>query len=231
MKPFSSRRLFLFLSSLLLCGVSHLSGIVTLAIDGESSPGPLSGQSSDPNVTAVQLNRGPDLNADTAFPGFYDSSNWDTGNVFPGTGSGSYVSFSFEVAPGYTLDPTSFLFYYEDDGLENSPLRIDLRTSRDAFASALFLDTNPRDGLVKSVGDLALDPVSGSVEYRFFGYAASGPSGILGFTDNVGILFEGSPVAVLMEGDLAVVPEPAHAGLVIGLLAALGLAFRRQRRG
>lgn len=215
--------------ALLVCSVPCLGETVAIAIEGEASSGTLIGESSDPKITDIQFERGPDLLADTAFPGFYDSANWDTGNTFPGSSSGSYVSFSFQIAPGYVLDPTSLRFNYVDDGRELGPLRIDLRSNSDAFATSLFLDTDPRDGQLKNVTDLSLDSVTGFAEYRFYGYAASDSSGILGFANNAGLLFAGNPMAVMLEGDLTVVPEPRHVALAAGLAATFALLLRRRR--
>jgi hypothetical protein len=210
---------------------AHTTMAITTAVyvDAVAGNGSISGASSDPNITGVLLARGPELDPDTTFSAYYDSANWSTSLVFPGTGSGSYVAFQFEVASGYTFDPTSFSFYYEEGGNERGPVIIDLRSSGDNYATSLHVDSDAWDGLVETVGDVDLSPVTGLVEYRFYGYAAIAPSGLLGFTNNSAIDYQGSGVSLLMEGDLQPIPEVGQSVLVCAIVSFLLIGCRRLR--
>jgi hypothetical protein len=211
---------------------AHTGTAITtvLYVDAQAGSGSISGQSTEANITSVSLARGPQLNPETTFSAYYDSANWSTSLTFPGTESGAYVSFQFEVASGYTFDPTGLSFYYEEGGNERGPLLVDLRSSSDNFASSLYLDTDAWDQAVESVGDVDLAPVNGFVEYRFYGYAAISATGLLGFTNNTSIDYEGSAVTILMEGDLQPIPEVGQTGLICAIASLMLIGHRRFRR-
>jgi len=237
MKPFPYRLIqYGLVAALPFAPLSaHVGGSAPLSIQfagvsAQATAGGILGQSTDSRIFNIALSRGPGLVPDALFPGYYDSRGWDTGSGFPGIGSGSYLSLSFEVDPGYVFTPTGFFFYYEEGGNNLGPVRVDLRSSIDAFASSLFLDTDPWDMQVESVPASALSPITGPVEFRWYGYAAIDSSGVLGLANHPSLLIGDDPVAVLLEGDLTLVPEPRTAALAAGLLAFLLLALRRRRR-
>lgn len=223
-------KLVLILLAMGLALAHSTTAVTTIVyVDAQGSNGSISGQSTDPNISDVQLSRGPGLISDATLSAYYDSANWSTSLTFPGTESGSYVAFQFEVASGYVFDPTSFSFYYEDGGNNRGPLFIDLRSNSDTYANSLYLDENARDATVESVGDLDLAPVSGLVEYRFYGYWAANESGILGFTNNPAIDFQGSGVSLLMEGDLQPIPEVSQSAVICAIVSFLLIGCRRLR--
>jgi hypothetical protein len=211
-------------------GGSEPLSIAFAGVSARATTGGIVGQSTDARIFNIALTRGPELVPDALFPGYYDSRGWDTGSAFPGVDSGSYLALSFEVDPGYVFTPTGFLFYYEEGGSNRGPVRIDLRSSSDAFTSSLFLDTDPWDMQVESVPASALSPITGPVEFRWYGFGAIDSSGVLGLANHASMLIGDDPVAVLLEGDLSLVPEPRAAALAAGLLAALLLALGGRSR-
>jgi MYXO-CTERM domain-containing protein len=70
----------------------------------------------------------------------------------------------------------------------------------------------------------------GTVEFRWYGYGAGSSNGVLGLTNHASLTADGNPVAVLLEGEVTVVPEPAAAAWLVALVA-LGWAFRRRCHG
>lgn len=208
------------------------AGQGVISVPATADGGALSGSSDLPEISNVQLVRGPDLVPVDLFAGYWDSRNWSMAGAFPGSSSGSYVSLQFKVEAGYEFTPEGLSFYYEDGGDGNGPVRVEVRWSGDGFGSVLHSDVNALDGTVESVAGSAFGSTaaSGTVEFRWYGYGAGSSNGVLGMTNHASLTADGNPVAVLLEGEVAVVPEPAAAAWLLALVA-LGWAFRRRGHG
>lgn len=203
------------------------AGQGVIFVPATADGGALSGSSDLPEISNVELVRGPELAAVNLFPGYWDSRNWSTAGAFPGSSSGSYVSLQFEVEAGYEFTPEGLSFYYEDGGDGNGPVRVEVRWSGDGFGSVLHSDVNALDSTVESVAGSAMGSTAaaGTVEFRWYGYGAGSSNGVLGMTNHNSLTADGSPVAVLLEGEVTVVPEPSAAAWLLALVA-LGWAFR-----
>ncbi|GEM_PF-4649109 len=222
--------------SMILCaglftvgGTLYSEPIVAALIAAESLSD-LSGVSSDLRVMFVELSRGDDLTPFDSFPGYYDSAGWSIDGSFPGLASSSYVSLGFTIAEGFALEVNTLSFYYEDGGDGNGPARVELRSSLDGFASSLHTDTNTFSNTVETYSaGVPADIYTGDVEFRFYGYGAGTINGILGFTNNVDLDFEGSSASILLEGDLMPVPEMGTLALWISASCFLWSVVRRRR--
>ncbi|MCC5805511.1 MAG: hypothetical protein JJU00_04195 [Opitutales bacterium] len=214
---------------------ASLPGAVVVAYVAEATDGALAGQSSDPRLTGATVTRGADLAPVDDFAGYFDSSNWSQSSVFPGVESGSRLSFSFEVDPGYLWVPDSLRIAYQDAGSADSARRLDLRHSGDGFQSSLFLDTSisafPGPNDVNFIDLSNLEPLSGTVEFRLYGYGALSAAGVLGLANDPALDIDGTPHALVITGDLVVIPEPRLWALLPVLLAVGVFLCRRALSG
>src|SRR5690606_38313287 len=116
-----------------------------------------------------------------------------------------------------------------------SARRIELRFSGDAFGEPLFVDVDVSsfpDALSVHTIDLTdLGLLSGSFEFRFYGYGALSTNGVLGFANSPEITANDLPGAVKLTGEVTLIPEPALTAvlLVIAALAATRLRRRSDR--
>lgn len=207
---------------------------VQLLFSAINSVGPISGVSTESQITNVQLTRGSELTAVADFPDWYDSGNWSASTSFPGISSGSYLSFSFTVHPDYEWTPYYFAIAYQDAGSADSARRLQLRYSGDNFASVLFQDTlisSFPNTIDVNVVDLSALPVqTGTVEFRLYGFGALSPAGLLGLT-NVSMLEHGGfPHAAVIDGELVLIPEPAVTVLVVALAGLITVGYQQRRR-
>lgn len=222
---------FPFFVSSALVGVSTAFGGSYLAVLSSDTLGSLTATTSDPAELSGLLTRGSGLDAEALFAGYYDAAGWSESNALASPlSSEDYIEFSVSVASGYSFAPSSLKFFYEEGGNLQGPSRISLRSSLDNFSSELFLDTNTFDAAVHNLDLSSLADFAGTVNFRWYGYGAGAPEGLLGFTDNALIDAAGSPASIKLSGDLTPVPEPANVALSMGMIVVLLTTQRRQRR-
>ena len=210
---------------LLVCALAAASapGAVVVAYIAEATDGALAGQSSDARLTGAVVTRGADLVPVDDFAGFFDSSGWSTSSVFPGVESGRRLSVSFEVDPAFLWIPGSLQIAYQDAGSAESARRLDLRHSGDGFQSSLFVDTSiqsfPGPNDVNFIDLSGLEPLAGTVEFRLYGYGALSAAGVLGLANDPALDLDGTPHAIILAGDLVLIPEPRLCALCMALLS------------
>jgi hypothetical protein len=183
------------------------------------------------NIVSADIIRGPGLIPVDDFAGFYDSSDWSTASGFPGVSDGSYLEIEIAVDPGFQVELDTIGLAYSDAGSRDAAQRLELRHSGDNFNSVLFkdtsvavfpeIDTNTID--LTSIGQTFTD----SFALRLYGYGAIDKDGILGFANDPAFTEADENGAVLLTGEVAPIPEPAHLRLLFALVA---LAFAGTRR-
>lgn len=174
------------------------------------------------NVSALPLTRGAGLNAN---PGgnSLNSSGWDS------LDSSDYVTFGFEVAPGYQVDLDTLWFGSRSSN--TGPGNLGVYYSVDGFASPVYTFSQSGTDFNNSIADLsALQDLQGNIEFRIYavdGVSAGGGTISSGGTFRVGDHYDGSNFTEFrFEGSVEAVPAPASAAL----MALGGVVAGRRRR-
>jgi hypothetical protein len=170
------------------------------------------------------LSRGSGISALANADSFSSSGFQAAGGSLTGAlAANNYYTFSLEASANYLFSVTSIDFNFTSSS--DGPQSWALFSSVDGFAAvgdALIdwghVGYDPNTQTANLSGVAGLQNISGPIEFRVYGYEASGDGG----TGR----FEGPGGDITVDG--AVVPEPATLGL-LGL-GALALALRRKMR-
>jgi len=173
-------------------------------------------------VSATDIARSVNVSAHSGTNSM-NSTNWSTA---PTIDLGKYYEFGLTAEPGFTLSLTSLVI-----GMTRTtagPANFAVRSSLDSFASDIFTGLVPTN-VVKITNNFGLEfeNLSGPVDFRVYGYNATGVEGRFRLL--------GSPVtsdseALVITG--TAVPEPSSA-ILIGVSFATLLvwtALRGRRR-
>jgi len=194
----------------------------------------LSAESLGDNIASADIIRGPELIAVDDFAGFYDSSGWSTAGAFPGVSDGNYLQVEIAIDPGFQVELDTLGLAYSDAGSRDSAQRLELRHSGDNFASVLFQDTSVAVFPDIDANTIDLTGIgqtfTGSVALRLYGYGAIDEDGVLGLANDPAFTDTGEAGAVLLTGDVAPIPEPAHLPFLLALVALTAVGIRRDRR-
>jgi hypothetical protein len=188
--------------------------------------------SGSPQVTALDLVRGPGINPAAAGDSM-SSNGWQDGPVADPASDPDYFQFGVSIEDGFSLLPESLLIGTRSSN--TGPGTIGLFTSRDNFQNPIDQFSQPgADFLYSSVDLSSLGPVAGNLTLRLIEIGNTQADG-LGNTAATGTFrisnfFDGTDsLATQLTGTL--VPEPTSAWLLLaGLFWLLcGPAFRRTR--
>lgn len=211
-----------------------ITGNVIAAWHADNVPAALSATALATGVTSAIVTRGPSLIADTSFPGYFDSYGWSSSVSYPGSASGDYLSIITIFDERFEVSLSRLRIAYSGAGSILVPRTIELRSSVDAYASTMIRDNAvvsfPAIGIMDV--DLShLDPITGSVEFRLWGFDSPGglsddPRAIFGLTNSPALVLDGKAMALVIEGSL--IPEPTVIiQLVLGVFGALVVRRRR----
>ena len=143
-------------------------------------------------------------------------STWTAANYADAVTSNDYVSWFIQADPGFSLTVTNIFFNFARTATGGS--NIVVQSSFDGFSANLFASNNVGLTFVPTFG-VSLSG-SNSVEFRLYGWAASGSTGTLGIRNL-------AAEDLVVEG--TVIPEAGTMAMMsIGLL---GLAILRRRMG
>ena len=126
------------------------------------------GQTPDPNIAVSGIGRGSGINGTNANDR-YNANGWDTGTLDPT----AYFTFTLTPNSGYEIDFVSFVYTGQASG--TGATSVALRSSLDGFASNIGSPT-----IVGTTIDLSgaqFQGVSVPIEFRLYGWGASGSSG------------------------------------------------------
>jgi hypothetical protein len=172
------------------------------------------------NVTALPLTRGAGL-VGNAGTNSLNAAGWDS------LGATDYITFGFNVAPGFAVDLDTLWFGSRSSN--SGPGQLGVFWSGDGFTTPVFTFSQSGTNFTNSIANLsALQGLTGANEFRIFATSPlSATGGAIGSsgTFRVGDHFDGTNFTEFrFEG--TVVPAPASAAL----LGLGGLAAARRRR-
>jgi len=232
-------------ASAVVLGLYDIAG----ATDGDAAS--LSASSVDPAVSFSSLTRSGSLVADSDWnevDHMFEAGNWTANASRSPT---DYLQFSFSVASGYTVTPSSLTFgvfqEYVAGGNFVGPNKWDVLYSLDGFATAgseLSVGNTITGSGTSVLRQASFSPsLSGlgtlaegtTVTLRFYAYNRTGSQAFSagGFGNGTGDVgawlytWEGTGANVVLNGSAAAVPEPHEYALVFGLGLAGFAAYRR----
>lgn len=207
----------------LLAGTTASADVITSYVNF-GQPG---NQASSPvgtvaaNVTALPLTRGAGITP-TSASNALSGSGWDT------LDSTDYITFGFQVAPGFAVNLDTLWFGSRSSN--TGPANLAVFSSLDAFTAPVYSFNQSGTAFTNNIANLsALTGLTGIVEFRIFATSNlnAGGTGTIGSagTFRVGDHFDGTNFTEFrFEG--TVVPAPASAAL----LGLGGLVAVRRRR-
>jgi hypothetical protein len=186
-------------------------------------------------LQSATLQRGAGLVARTDFPGSFDSQNWSMATTFPGIADAHFLSFTVTLAPLASAVFDNLQIAYQDAGSNESARRLELRWSVDGFADPLFTDFAVTAYPAEDINSVVLPahaPVSGSVEFRLYGYGAPSTNGVLGLLNSAMIQVDSEAAAIALEGEMITVPESRAFTLWTAFFVGAAVVWRvlRNRR-
>lgn len=167
----------------------------------------VTGKTDDPNITASGIGRGTGISASTANDR-YSAKSWSS--TFDPT---DYFTFTLDAKDGYELNFDSFVYTGTASG--TGPTVFALRSSLDGFATNIGSPT--ATGKTIDLSDASYQGITSPIEFRLYGYAASGSTGTFSINDYT------------FNGSVAAVPEPNTLAL-LGAGSLLMLANRHRTR-
>ncbi len=185
-------------------------------------------------LASATIMRGPGLTARTDFQGYYDSATWSTAPAFPGVDDPHYLSVILETDTWYEIIFDSIDLAYQDAGSGESARRLELRWSVDGFASPLFTDLSVASWPEVDFNSISLPllpPQTGVIEFRLFGYGAPSRIGVLGLANTPLLALADEDAALIIRGELQIIPEPPTLAAILGLVLVCLLLLRNLRRG
>jgi len=200
------------------CGFADL--VATWDFNGFSGDEVSAAGSMLANMEASTLTRGGGLNATGNGDRFCANNFADT--LANAITDSDYFTFTLEASSSYSFSLSSMVFNWQASG--TGPQSFALFSSVTGFTDSDALDdwVGVGNGVTETAdlsGVSALQGVSGPIEFRVYGYGASGTGGTGGF--------EGSGDDIIVNGTVAI-PEPATMSL-LGL-GALAMVLRRKIR-
>ena len=165
------------------------------------------------------LTRGGGLGNSTANPDSFNATGF-LSTLASALAADSYFTFNLEASANYMFSVDSMVFNFEAS--PSGPQSWALFSSAtgfdevDALNNWISVGSGTQTATLSGVSEFQV--ITGSIEFRVYGYEASLQSGTGSF--------EGTGNDVTVHGE--VVPEPATMGLLS--LGALALAFRRKRQ-
>lgn len=235
---FLAMKFIIFTLTLLLMNMvfSHATEVIA-AWEADNESNSLDASVKAHAVQSATIERGHDLVADTSFTGFYDSIDWSAAIDFPGINDGNYLSIQILLEPDWVVTLTQISLVYSDAGSRLGPRTFELRYSGDNFNSVLFRDNDvsvfPEEDL-NVIGLSGTSQQSGLLEFRLWGYDSPGSftgsaDAVAGLSNNSMLLINEEPAAVVIEGTLTEIPEPANFTFWLAI-AALYLVVTRKFR-
>jgi len=169
-----------------------------------------SGQTVNFNVTATGIGRGSGI-TENATNNRYNATSWDT----PAIDTNAYFTFGITPTAGAVITFDDFVYTGQASG--TGPTAFAFRSNLDGFSSDIGTPTAA--GATISLAAPQFQSVSSAIEFRLYGWNASGGVGTFSVND---FSFNGSVTAV---------PEPSSI-LLLGLAgASVGVGRRwRQKR-
>lgn len=223
----------LAITGLTVVMVSANAEVVTLAgFVATNSSASLSASESASGITSATFARGAGLSVRTDFEGYFDSASWSTAPSFPGIADTHYLSLAIEIAPFREVTLDSLQIAYQDAGSAESARRLELRWSLDGFADPLFTDFSVATWPTVDFNNIVLPangPLTGTIEFRMYGYGASSSVGVLGLTNVPEISVNSNAAAVALKGEVTVVPELNGFTLIMSVFIGLGVLWRARR--
>lgn len=158
----------------------------------------VSGQVVDSNMTANGIGRGTGLTAAVG-DDRYNASSWNTSS----RDADAYFTFTLSPNAEHEIDFASFVYTGQASG--TGPTNFSLSSSLDGFVAA-YGSPSP-SGTTIDLSSIALQNVSGPIEFRFYGWGASSAAGTFSinsfvFNGVVTPIPEPSAVATLLLGGL-----------------------------
>ncbi len=167
------------------------------------------GISGNANITASGIGRGAGLGASSAADR-YSARSWSTG-TFDAT---DYFTFTLDANDGYEINFDNFVYTGTASG--TGPTAFALRSSVDAFTADIGSPT--ATGTTISLTAPPFQHLTAPVEFRLYGYSATGGAGTFSINDYT------------FNGAVGAIPEPNTLALVgVGSLLMLG-NLRRTRK-
>ncbi len=219
----------LFCAGLLLASTSHAALVSQWDMTGQlGTQVSQTASTVATNVSAATLTRGAGLTA-TGAANSLNSNGWSQQAT-------DFVSFTFTIANGFTLDLASFKVGTQSSA--TGPGTVGLFYSGDNFTTSLGNLTQPSASLLNTSFDLSLLPsLTGTVEFRFRQVGTLAPNGSATAatgTFRIADYAVGGDQNVTFDGTIAAVPAavplPAAVWLLGAGLGALGWTGRRRSR-
>ncbi len=180
------------------------------------------GQVVDPNITATGIGRGAGINGANTNDR-YNATGYDNADLAASIADNAFFTFTLTPNPGASINFSSITFTLQASG--TGPTNFALLSSLGGFVTANPIATSgPLGGgtitFTISDGQLgaAFDNVASAVEFRLYGYGATGASGTGSVND---FAFNG----------VVTIPEPATWAMIGGgFLTLVGLQRWKARR-
>lgn len=152
----------------------------------------------------------------------FGGTSWGVGDTL--TVTNDYISLTINPTAGYMFSITNIVVFLDRSG--TGPSNFTFRASSDNFATDLFSPIlRTTTGILGTTNTVtSLTDISSSLELRLYGYNAGATTG------TAGIDIGSDTPNFLINGTIAVVPEPAAVSmLILGLIGARGLIHRRRK--
>ncbi len=204
------------------CINSVTSAAILVQWDGSNGPSVSAKDLGSGIGSALDLTRGAGLNQATG--GTFNSSGFTVdADLSAAIAANDYLSFGLSPSSGSIIDFSNIVV--ELDRSPTGPTTVDLFSNVDGFASSLSSFATPDPGALLTFDISALTGISAPIEFRIYGYGATGSSGTM---DIEADLIDGTATGLQINGTVSAVPEPSSIAIV-GLATGI-LAIRRRRK-
>lgn len=158
---------------------------------------------------------------------FFSANGFNTTSLAAAISGGDYLSFTITPAAGYALNISSVSF---NSGVSSAVTNFNasLLSSATGFntASALhsysFATTTPPTQSITLSGTIALQNVSGALEFRLYGWRDSAGTSTFRLRT-----LSGNDLVV--TGSVTAIPEPGTYAVILGAMVLASAAIRRRR--